>query len=322
MKITYLLGAGASAQVLPLIKDQENKPGLPTRLIEFYERRQVLFRENSDWDVQKMEDYMQIVKLSKKFGTPDLLAKFLLETGQDEQYHFLKQLLSKYFLEVEGLDNETGNTIDKNNIDPRVIQFLTTISSNSCLPQHVKMISWNYDTQIERGARKLKHASGKNEVIENFHSWPHKSIASDRKHLDYFLLHLNGVAGYYYDERSLAAEDEYPFRFKKEDPLLSFAWEDDYMLYGKKTFLENRFKHLEEMILETTILVVIGYSFPFFNRNADRKIFEIIKPTLQKIYYQDPKLDGSFLKSQFNLTDLHTIEWIKDVQQYYVPFEL
>lgn len=88
------------------------------------------------------------------------------------------------------------------------------------------------------------------------------------------------------------------------------------------------------MIAGTTILVVIGCSFPVFNRKIDAELFLAIYPSLRQIYFQDPYLDGKFLYSQFGFSRIGDtflgqtidreikISWQKNVLQYYVPFEL
>ncbi|CAN5783425.1 hypothetical protein BH11BAC7_BH11BAC7_17550 [soil metagenome] len=69
-------------------------------------------------------------------------------------------------------------------------------------------------------------------------------------------------------------------------------------------------------------LVVIGYSFPFFNRNIDRQLLENLLLSVRKIYFQDPYLDGSFLRAQFGVGGNVAIEHIKDTNQFFLPHEL
>lgn len=89
---------------------------------------------------------------------------------------------------------------------------------------------------------------------------------------------------------------------------LTFAWED-------------AFKTMEtasKQVLGTEVLIIIGYSFPFLNREVDRLIFDKMQDSLTKIYFQDPMLDGKFLRTQFNLTKNCTIKHIKDTNQFHV----
>lgn len=334
-KITYLFGAGASANVLPLIK--ENKPsgnvGLSAALENFVnEYKHFIVSNNSS-----KEDYfgklVSVVKKCRIFGTPDLAAKNYLEIGDKDNYRLLKILLSIFFHTVEQSDNRTGIGFEGQNLDPRVVPFLTTISHKGKLPPGLSIISWNYDTQIEMGAKKLHPVNGiANDFSSRFHVWPCNN--SKGFETEYILLHLNGICGSLYSDEHLGIANPFPFDFNRPfETLLSFAWEDDES-FNKQKFTKRRIELAKKMIEKTTILVVIGYSFPFFNRKIDSELFSIIKPTLKKIYFQDPNLDGQFLYGQFGMHKTVTpagisigqkvtaIEHIKNIDQYYVPFEL
>ena len=73
----------------------------------------------------------------------------------------------------------------------------------------------------------------------------------------------------------------------------------------------------------TIIMVVIGYSFPFFNREVDKQVLNALKqqPSFRKIYFQNPVLSGEQLKAQFELDDTIGIVHVKDVDNFYIPFE-
>ena len=337
-KITYLLGAGASAEVLPLIKKNASsgKQGLSEELENFVNEEGGSIAKIENLNAEDHKVLKAITKKCRTFGTPDLAAKYYLETKDWENYVQLKKLMSWYFYSVERTPNRTGTGFEGRNLDPRVVPFLTTISSNGKLPKAVRVLSWNYDTQIEMGANFLKGVPGKNNDFDaNFFVWPYCSQSTDTKDKDYFLLHLNGYCGPNYSERSLATEEPSEFDMQSNaEPLLSFAWEDDDN-YNKRTFTRRRIELANKTIDGTTILVVIGYSFPFFNRKIDSELFATMKKTLRKIYFQDPSLDGQFLYGQFDLVKdkselmarqfeakVVDIQWIKDKSQYYVPFEL
>ncbi len=62
-------------------------------------------------------------------------------------------------------------------------------------------------------------------------------------------------------------------------PNLSFAWEKN----GSKDtveFLDNA----ERSVIGTQVLVIVGYSFPFFNREIDRRMLSKMGIDLEKIY--------------------------------------
>ena len=146
MKITYLLGAGASFNALPLIKRHSiEKPGLSEDLMKFVNSNKYLINHNNAHGV--FESLIKIVKQCIQFGTPDLYSKLLLETGDDSTYEILKRLLSLYF--------QHKQTVDEC-FDERALAFLTTIVTGKKLPETIRILTWNYDSQIEIAAEKLK----------------------------------------------------------------------------------------------------------------------------------------------------------------------
>ena len=325
-KFTYLLGAGASAEALPLIKRQNGgKPGLSESLIDFiYTNKGKIEGSNGGLSLWKTLD--DITVQCKLFGTPDLYAKFLIETGDDRRYKLLIRLLSNYFAYFQK-DYDAGAATVEAKFDRRALNFLTVISSNKKLPDNVSVLSWNYDSQIEMAAERLKPVgSGPDAKIKNFRCWPNfidgETIDDDK---DPFLFHINGIAGYDYSTRVLSEkrEDALSFDDLDRESLLTFAWEDEER-YGKKTFLERRMRLAQKICANTNILVIIGYSFPFFNRMIDESLFESMRGSLEKIYFQDPCLDGQQLVGKFNLSnDLKgKIVHISDTDSYHIPFEL
>ncbi len=335
-KITYLFGAGASANVLPVIK--EGRPGvtgLATMMEDFVGRNKEEILEKSRWTEKDFIQLIEVVRRCKVFGTPDLAAKNYLERGDLDNYRLLKLLLSTYFLDVQQARNTTGAGFEGQNLDPRVVSFFTTISQKGKIPKNVKALSWNYDKQIEMGADLLTPVDGDgNDFSLNFHVWPFNAPDVYWEDKDYFLVHLNGVAGYIYSDHHLAMANFKRFDFtNKQETLLSFAWEDE-ARFRKEKFTAKRIELAKKLSAGTTILVIIGYSFPFFNIKIDAELFLGFKKTLKKIYFQDPYLDGQFLFNQFGLLKENPniidnpegrivhIAHIKDTSQYYVPFEL
>jgi hypothetical protein len=319
-KITYLLGAGASANVLPLIKKStgSNKPGLTEELEIYIQKNKTgISVSNPDMGSSGFKMLEEIVDNCKKFGTPDLYAKFLLEIGDISKYESLKSLLSSFFTTKQDLENL---------FDIRALAFLTTISQNQQLPENIRIISWNYDSQIEIAAKKLKIINTIGDsVIKGFSSWPNHPQGDKIENYP-FLFHINGVAGFKYSQYAIPEKFNSVYHFGKEEKsknMLSFAWETEDI--GRDNFfLEQRIELVKKIAEKTEILVVIGYSFPFFNRNIDKEIIYSMKPTLNKIYFQDPNLDGSHLINLFGLHNLgsNNITHIKQVENYHIPYEL
>lgn len=138
--ITYLLGAGASANALPLIRKSptSNILGLSDELKLYLESgTTAILSLNTGWEGKNINILKDIIKGCIEFDSPDLYAKFLLETGDFKNYRILKTLISNYFIYKQDL---------KNCFDYRALTFLTTITQNKKKPDNVKILSWNYDT--------------------------------------------------------------------------------------------------------------------------------------------------------------------------------
>jgi hypothetical protein len=326
-KITYLLGAGASANALPLIKGSptNKKLGMPGELKRFAEQYKSTSFSSSHPDIANKLDLISDKCI--EFGTPDLYAKFLLETSDMDKYALLKKFMANYFHHEQTLAPTSSG---QGRFDYRALTFLTTIAQNEKIPPNVKVLSWNYDRQIEIAANKLRPVNSQVfKRIKGFTCWPNYQESYDFDERiqynvkDIFLLHLNGIAGFNYSKRTFSEETNSVFNFDDAgNTMLSFAWEDDTNDH-KRVFLKERIEYTKRIAEGTQILVVVGYSFPFFNRKLDDVIIESMRNTLTKIYYQDPNLDGKRLFGQFNLNPevvkIDTISW---VDNYYIPYEL
>lgn len=334
IKVTYLLGAGASAQALPMIKSSNKdelfppvdiEKGLPDCLLDFvlqykdqWSSKTVNGETILDHEMIKiLKSLEEIAKECINFGTPDLYGKFLYESSpaETEKYLLLKLLLSNYFY-LKQYSDTTARAIGYGALDKRALTFLSTICDDGKLPDNVKIISWNYDEQIEIAGSKINSRDGMNFLA----SWPNQH--PDYKG-DYFIQHLNGIAGWDYVDKAVQKEREF-ITYKNfnttRNPLLSFAWEKKEK-HDLDLFFERRLEILKSLTEGTDILVIIGYSFPFFNRKVDQQLFEFIGPHA-KIYYQDPKAleKISVIQSLFGLPN--KISPISYLDQYYVPFEL
>lgn len=99
---------------------------------------------------------------------------------------------------------------------------------------------------------------------------------------------------------------------------LSFAWEDD----SEKN--KQYWLNLKGNTQDAVSLVVIGYTFPFFNRNIDRTLFDAMK-NLKTIYIQDPNAENLIQNIRPVLSDRHSqtkIIPLTNVDQFYLPAEL
>jgi hypothetical protein len=333
-KITYLFGAGASAQVLPTIKK------LPER-IEFvrnfinenyvYEDEDSLTVKTLTFKKNDAKKYLlngltKLYEFSSNHSTIDTYAKKLFLTGRSSEVNELCFFLALYF-------NIEQKIVG---IDARYDTFLISIlSSNSYnFPSNLKFLTWNYDLQMELAHERLsnrgildasfdlfnyrlddiekdKFASikinGSCNVVDNFRRlYPLVSnILTPECKLD----DLDFALGFGYSQVNLKN------RFYNAGVNINFAWYSDKLIMSK----------VSESYNDTEILIVIGYSFPFFNRDVDRKIIRAMS-NLKKIYIQDCTPEN--IKSRFlsilpdwQKRNIEIIE-VKDISEFFLPPEL
>jgi len=347
-KITYILGAGASAHALPTVKDIMDEDNKKIKSYGFaYSLRNFAFDLQRDKNiipkfspfVEKMsKDMLWLAENSDKFGTPDTYAKYLYLKDRN-LLSKLKETLAFYFI--------TEQFIKQKN-DERAKIFLTSVMQiGAVFPTNIKIINWNYDFQIQLAGEIFRnetyHHGGNasvhtpplityypgvgDELKINFH-------ISDSKNIS--MVHLNGIAGFYYhNEESIIYNDFIDGNLKdmnyliekftndsnNKEYLITFAWEEG---TEADNFLRMRMDIATSIVAKTDVLIIVGYSFPFFNRKIDKQIFEALKTSgkLKKIIYQDPYKSGDFLRKQFGISEDIEIINSKVTNNYYLPDEL
>ena len=263
---------------------------------------------------------------TSRHATIDTFAKklFLLKNFLD--YQKLKNVLLA-FLCFEQILNEP---------DQRYDSFLAAILQQDVnhLPEDISVISWNYDFQFELAYNGYVKADNLSLLSENY-LYSHDKLSEGRgcepyrQHKGFNLLKLNGSA--------FIAGDESYFKVKKENSLAPLL-----EMYSKLDARNNRisfsWEHMNEQYLtrisdcvsDARVLVIIGYSFPFFNREVDRLLFERM-PALEKIYIQDPfastvKMSLQPVLSNIQISVNHLNEHIElltsDPKQFFMPPEL
>jgi hypothetical protein len=151
----YLLGAGASCNVLPV---SENFPEKMGKFLSDYDK----FREDVDkqkpsdpkisTDPLKYEAHFKdsmrwLMKEAGKHKSVDIFAKELLLTNNYNGLARLKATLATYLVMAQAMYNS----------DLRYESFLTTILRRTIMgigppviPDHIRIITWNYDIQLEK----------------------------------------------------------------------------------------------------------------------------------------------------------------------------
>lgn len=306
--VTYLIGAGASYDAVPIIKY------LPNELKSFHSFLQSnrnlvdndLFQKETGLNVNISDIEEEVLQFCSKLNEEvlrhasiDTYAKKLrLLAGNNNdvvlgEYKKLKAVLSGFFTLVQ-LQQPVDNRYDT---------FFASILKDSSyeFPNNLNILSWNYDFQFEKAfteystnrKKDLKSLQGELNVI------PRDSFRRSMTNNKFGILKINGTAGYYQKykrEYFLLAVDpvksdkifflknfytHYALQLHKPEEgysLLSFAWESGWHDFNVEAAIEEATK-------ETDVFVIIGYSFPFFNREVDSKIFKT--SSFNKIYVQD-----------------------------------
>lgn len=381
--VTYLLGAGASAQALPVVSDMKDRMQFFMNILENSPPDLGLF-EGIDGESKSniITNFKKVLSEALVHSSPDTYAKKLFLKGDNEKLKWLKAFLSTYFLFEQGqmVDNLGMNSFRKEhfqntmfqnylevevdekneflqkinkNLDERYDVFLATLleKETRVLPPHINILSWNYDFQIELSYYEFfKDSIDLIEIGDILKVYP--LITKD----DCKIIKLNGIAGLYqFDQagRSRIAYEQMnnfltskrfedflkpyfnlflnnldkPAEGNQFNPFLNFAWEPN-------PFSNIGNKLASEILSKTEILVIIGYSFPNFNREIDKVLLKTFMSGSgsndskigKKIYYQAPqpyigglvrRLKGLMPSGWHNKIFEHD-----ETDQFLIPYEL
>ncbi len=338
--VTFLFGAGASRDVLPIVNEfhksildfinifQKPKYKLP-EVEDFSETLKTKFPLLKNEIQQEFINNLKwLSNESLNHSSIDTYAKKLYVKNDYENLLRLKATLSAYLIFEQA----------RNPVDKRYDSFFASIlgSTANQLPKQLKILSWNYDYQIEKAYinftnyDEIYYAQETLNIVSKYS----RNLSDTNK---FGVFKLNGTTGFTNTLmkrhssiiKNVNEKFEKPLidtvlqyyaavtRLANIQPSLSFAWEKD----------EDRENNIVEKAIagvkETNILIVVGYSFPFFNREIDRKVLGSMKD-LKKVYLQSP--DANDLKERFNSIrqDIPDDKIIPrfSVDQFYLPNEL
>lgn len=268
-----------------------------------------------------LHDINSLIQGIKDHATIDTYARKLYLTKCHRDLERLKSLLCAFFLweQLEHKPDGRHDTFLANVLDSQTLN----------LPEEISIISWNYDSQIELAFSSFRLNTGLAVFEKNIvGGWP--LLTKNGR-----IFKVNGSATYAngeivsliknYNKTSVAIQIiqfysnsmsdtmDMGFQFKTH---LSFAWEDS-------PNYENMMLALCETTKDTEQVVVIGYSFPFFNRVTDRCIFGGM-PQLNKVYVQDVNTDAVIQSLRAVLPAERKVDVvpIKNCEQFYLPAEL
>ncbi|PCH92389.1 MAG: hypothetical protein COB85_08230 [Bacteroidetes bacterium] len=306
--VTYIIGAGASATALPLASN------LPRRLINLSgylkDNEPEISNEVFNREVIANLRWLGEEALKPEFQEVDTYAKDLYLHRKYDELARVKQTLSTFFT-IEQFILEKS--------DPRYKNLLIRLMDNShVFPENVKILNWNYDFQFEIAAEHFRQEKFSYGGGASQHSPPlipyYPGLGYNDRNMqgDISMVHLNGLAGFYYYEQTghilnyflngtLKTIDDLYERIQQDSNhkhhLLIFGWER-HTQAGE--LLKHRLSIATKMIEETDILVIIGYSFPEDNIETDTELFKVLN-NVKRIYFQNPEMNGAFLTEQFSL---------------------
>ncbi|WP_304235735.1 hypothetical protein [Jiulongibacter sediminis] len=337
MNTTFYIGAGASANALPVINSIPEKIKLLLEKIKSLQNQfvdSVILEgtENTNERAAFKKFISELENLrdkSHEHHTIDTYAKKLWLNGNYNELDRLKISLSLY-LSCEQI---------LNGCDYRYDFFWASIlnrDSNS-LPKNLKIISWNYDLQfeisfdyfqgqnlsggIDQPIRKLnvrsKHTKGENDV-NKFSMYKINGSASYFQRSGFWNYTFGDPSRSLIDKRTVLKLISDLISQENRDVTcgLSYSWEED---FAEVKVIDKAV----EGTVETDTLVIIGYSFPFFNRDADKKILTSMT-NLKKVYIQskEPKsIKERVMAIRPDLKSEDVIEII-NLNEFYIPNDI
>lgn len=334
METLYLLGAGASANAIPVVGNfQQRLYDYINAIHEDKSKNTSPLSRIPDTILKDLIDLHNGILFS---GTPDIYAKSLFLQNKKSKYKAVKSALS-FFLTLLQINEEPYKTID-----PRYLGFFSALldkDENLGIKLHkdIKIANWNYDLQIPLSLSELLEMD-LSRVHHHIGEVYNSNISSSTNPGKFF--RLNGYAGSYFTKteiNGLYLEDIFSEKLDSHDkviklieifdelsgiatPFLNFAWDSDpIIIQERKKFFES--------LQNVKVIVVLGYSFPTFNRFIDKDLFQSCS-NLEKVYVQDTNPDivqrvkGVIQKTKLKEIGKIEIQHVSDIGQFFIPPEL
>ncbi|WP_208861251.1 hypothetical protein, partial [Leptospira neocaledonica] len=327
-KTLYLLGAGASANCIPTVGGISSEMMALDRMVftssikDNGSIKNVFF---SDLLAKEfVEDCRWLGENGLSHGTIDVYAKKLYLKNEKEKLQKLKLTLSFYLLFKQMHMSH----------DVRYDVFLTTImklnNGKIVIPDEIVIGTWNYDNQVLIALLNILGLFEPSYALEflDIHPW-HSNVHSKNQRPKLF--HSNGMAGF--ATSAFGSVDYYHLIWKRfnNDSVnefnkiyreiapganftIHFAWENEDVVERVRSSFFNEITQVET-------IVVIGYSFPTFNRDYDKKLLKEA-PLLKRIYIQDLNPDGVIERVKSLTEEKIEIVAIRNSDQFYIPVEV
>ncbi len=352
--ITYYLGAGASFNSNPILEKQaEMMIYVATEELIKRPFNNEIERENGIYYNFNDSEYQKIPENNKdqilwhigyfgtkaiEYNTIDTYARKLFLNNEIEKLELLKMSISVFYDLFENYKNRYDPKKLYSKIDNRYKSLfsllLNKVDENKIeLHNNIKIITWNYDLQLEK-TYKLFKENGDNLDYNQINEELKFKSTNNKSSNDIF--HLNGYHGFlsnnlpeknevnlgkienfedFWESRQLLF-DSVKNKYLSYDNYIKYAWEH-------KTN-DGFFENVKKVMNNTDVLVIIGYSFPAFNREIDQLLFDSLKTTFKKIVYQDPNGQKLIIENLFRIKlkvkdKIEILNSEKELLQFHVP---
>jgi hypothetical protein len=313
-EITYIFGAGASFKAMPLVKSFHDRFQI---YLEFLERA-----TPERGFIDKNKSFIREIKSHLSFDT--YFKKLFHQKGREIDIIDGKYLLLLYFIfehlsDVEFINQGAAKRklacAKEYGFDPRydalIAGLLKPLPGKCQFPCNINFVTWNYDLMllyslynflaqkdisfkkfIDEGSKgsnvfcfgdqiKIIHLNGliKNETITGLGCISVDDIVGKMRH-------LIGSFG----------NKEFT---KEQGSCINFSWENMSDVGGLPDFMTQAI----EMISQSHTVIIIGYSFPVYNRLFDLSILNTGLLNHKDLYIRDPDAANirELLRSDFKL---------------------
>ncbi|MBP6025019.1 hypothetical protein [Ferruginibacter sp.] len=339
-ELTYILGAGASYYSFPLVKTFSDRFNYFLKITKY--RTSV---HNKSF-LSALENFSNEIKVHQSFDT---YFKKLFHLGNEYDILEAKKILNFYFLweqlefpknsphysavtDSQGNDMqypEHANSFKKEALidsryDALIAGLLKPIKGKSEFFTKVNFISWNYDLNLLSSIKNFLSP------VERLNEFLLKKITKENGNIwefenDLRIINMNGFffSKFFDNLKKFDLENVFKikdklyerkdtFSFDKDIDVddakkINFGWED---LNTKIDLIENA----SNAIRNSKSVIVIGYTFPSYNRYIDAKYFTPSTLAGKDIFVQDPRADEivDFLQSEFDMDEPYKAKLINE----------
>jgi hypothetical protein len=355
IKVTYLFGAGASCGVLPMVKDFPKRLNSLSGYFDFIWAKPSTDSFPDGYDISK--PFSEVVSKFKKdiewlsseasrHSSIDTLARKYYLLGKSFELSKLKILLNEFFI-IEQLFR---------GIDVRYDSFFAAIlkgaQGNVEIPNNINIVSWNYDKQLEfsfgqfysqLNPKSINHDRIVEGVLQVFPRAELQTLINDK----FSIVKLNGTFGGAIDDFNNYTQINYNVHIQRDltekqkldiltlsliryhrnidnaeiinttkyNPTIYYSWEQNkHVTLLRESAISS--------VANTEILVVIGYSFPTFNRLVDKTIIKSMSK-LRRVYIQNTleSVDGVIQRFKSISEFKGEVLAITSVDEFFIPYE-